>query len=336
MEFESGRKILKKHPQLLRTFVSGGSGWPPGTVTDDTQMTLFTIEGLIRASVRNHRGLGLTLSPVHHAYDRWLDTQQRSAPSGERDGWLQGEQWLYARRAPGNTCLGALRGARHGGPRITQYGVQAVNSSKGCGGVMRVAPFGLMPDSFGTDWVFDSATTAAGFTHGHPSGKLASGALAAIIHRICGGETLDAALDTAAELLSRHEGHEETSAALAGARELAALPPAQRPASVEQLGGGWVAEEALAIAVYVSLAYPAPEQVLDALALSVTHSGDSDSTGAICGNILGALHGEAALPAELASTVEGRAVILQLADDFVEEFSRTEPHPGFAKRYPSS
>ncbi|MFB6721365.1 ADP-ribosylglycohydrolase family protein [Kribbella sp. NPDC056345] len=328
VEFESGRKILKKHPQLLRTFVTGDAGWPPGTVTDDTQMTLFTIEGLIRAGVRKDRGLGLTLAPVHHAYDRWLDTQQRSAPSGERDGWLQAEQWLYARRAPGNTCLGALRGARHGGPRITQYGVQAVNNSKGCGGVMRVAPFGLLPETFSTEWVFDAAAEAAGYTHGHPTGKLASGALAAIIHQICGGAELDAALDTAADLLTRHEGHEETSTALAAAR--------RGPVRLEDLGGGWVAEEALAIAVYVALAYPAPEQFLDALALAVTHSGDSDSTGAICGNILGALHGEAALPAELASTVEGRAVILQLADDFVEEFSRTEPHPGFAARYPSS
>ncbi|TDD61191.1 ADP-ribosylglycohydrolase family protein [Kribbella antibiotica] len=336
VEFESGPKIRKEHPQLLRTFVSGGSGWPPGTITDDTQMTLFTIEGLIRASVRAHRGLGLTLAPVHHAYDRWLDTQQHSAPTGERDGWLQGEQWLYARRAPGRTCLAALRGSRHGGPRITQYGVEVVNDSKGCGGVMRVAPFGLLPDSFETEWVFDSAATAAGYTHGHPSGKLASGALAAIIHRICSGATLDAALDTAAELLTRHEGHEETSNALADARELAALPPAHRPATIEQLGGGWVAEEALAIPVYVSLIHQEPEQVLDALALAVTHSGDSDSTGAICGNILGALHGEAALPTELASTVEGRAVILQLADDFVDEFSRTESRPGFAKRYPSS
>ncbi|GAB3954416.1 hypothetical protein GCM10029976_096650 [Kribbella albertanoniae] len=336
VEFESGRKILKKHPQLLRTFVTGGAGWPPGTVTDDTQMTLFTIEGLIRAGVRSDRGLGLTLAPVHHAYDRWLDTQQRSAPSGERDGWLQAEQWLYARRAPGNTCLAALRGARHGGPRITQYGVQVVNDSKGCGGVMRVAPFGLLPDTFTTEWVFDAASETAGYTHGHPSGKLASGALAAIIHEICGGATLDTALDTAAELLTRYEGHEETSEALTDARELAALPPAHRPASVDQLGGGWVAEEALAIAVYVSLIHQEPEQFLDALALAVTHSGDSDSTGAICGNILGALHGEAALPAELAATVEGRAVVLQLADDFVEEFTRTQPHPGFAARYPSS
>ncbi|MFK4084474.1 ADP-ribosylglycohydrolase family protein [Kribbella sp. NPDC020789] len=335
VEFESGRKILAQHPGLLRTFVSGGAGWPPGTVTDDTQMTLFTVEGLIRASVRAHRGLGMTLAPVHHAYDRWLDTQQLSGPSGERDGWLQAEQWLYARRAPGNTCLSALLGARRGGPRITQYDVQAANDSKGCGGVMRVAPFGLMPEAFSTEWVFDAAATTAGYTHGHPSGKLASGALAATIHEICGGATLEAALDTTAALLATRKGHEETSTALAAARQ-AASGSSHGPDRVEQLGGGWVAEEALAIPVYVALIHQEPEQMLDALALAVSHGGDSDSTGAICGNILGALHGEAALPAELAAAVEGRAVILQLADDFVDEFTRTESRPGFARRHPSS
>ncbi|TCO32626.1 ADP-ribosylglycohydrolase [Kribbella steppae] len=341
VEFESGQSIVAAHPERLRTFVSGSAGWPPGTITDDTQMTLFTVEGLIRAGVRTDRGIGFTVAVVHHAYDRWLDTQTLQAPSGERDGWLQGEQWLYARRAPGNTCLSALTGARKGGDRIPQFGGQAANDSKGCGGVMRVAPFGLLPAKwFDRDWVFDSAADAAGYTHGHPTGKLASGALAVIIREICGGADLNAALDTTAAVLAERPDHLETSTALAAARQAAASGN-HGPATVEQLGGGWVAEEALAIAVYAALAYPEPEQFLDALALSVTHSGDSDSTGAICGNLLGALHGETALPAELVFTVEGRPVILQLADDFALEFSTPTrlhgdygPHTAWSTRYP--
>src|SRR5690242_313727 len=325
VEFEQGRAIVAAHPERLRSFVSGQAGWPPGTITDDTQMTLFTMEGLIRASVRTERGLGFTVPVVHHAYDRWMDTQLLPGPSGDRDGWLQGEQWLYARRAPGNTCLNALTETRNG-----PYGEQSVNGSKGCGGVMRVAPFGLLPDTYSTEWVFDAAAEAAGYTHGHPTGKLASGALAALVHEVCRGAGLAEALDVTAEVLAAREGHEETSEALADARELAALPSGQ--VTVEQLGGGWIAEEALAIGVYAALAYPESEQVLDALALAVTHSGDSDSTGAICGNILGALHGETALPSELAHAVEGRSVILQLADDFALEFSQADT--AWADRYP--
>ncbi|HET6297973.1 MAG TPA: ADP-ribosylglycohydrolase family protein [Kribbella sp.] len=342
VEFDDGRKIVAAHPGGLRMFVAGGDNWPAGTVTDDTQMTLFTVEGLIRAGVRTDRGLGFTVAVVHHAYDRWLDTQLLPGPSGKRDGWLQGEQWLYARRAPGNTCLSALSEARQGGDSIPQFGGQAVNESKGCGGVMRAAPFGLLPAKwFDAKWAFNAASEAAGYTHGHVTGKLASGALAAIIHEICRGADLNAALDSTQALLTQHPGHEETSTALAAARDLVVSGTAPGPDAVELLGGGWIAEEALAIGVYAALSYPEPEQFLDALALAVTHSGDSDSTGAICGNLLGALHGETALPAELVFSVEGRGVILQLADDLVLECTRASslhgeygPETGWRQRYP--
>ncbi|HEV7760495.1 MAG TPA: ADP-ribosylglycohydrolase family protein, partial [Acidimicrobiales bacterium] len=69
---------------------------------------------------------------------------------------------------------------------------------------------------------------------------------------------------------------------------------------------------------------PAPDQMLDALALAVSHGGDSDSTGSICGQLLGAGHGDGALPPALAFEVEGRGTILQLADDLVWEFTASE------------
>jgi ADP-ribosylglycohydrolase len=340
VEFTDGRTIVAAHPDRVRQFVAGGPGWPAGTITDDTQMTLFTVEGLIRAGVRTDRGIGFTVAVVHHAYDRWLDTQLLPGPSGQRDGWLQAEQWLYVRRAPGNTCLSALTTARQGGDKISQFGGQADNNSKGCGGVMRVAPFGLLP-KMSTEWAFQSAADAAGYTHGHVTGKLASGALAAIINEVNQGADLNAALDTTQALLAQQPGHEETSNALARARELASGDLGRGPVTVELLGGGWIAEEALAIGVYCALAYPEPDQFLDALALAVTHSGDSDSTGAICGNLLGVLHGETALPAALVFGVEGRGTILQLADDFVLEFTETNqlhgdygPQTDWTTRYP--
>ncbi|MEN3356865.1 MAG: hypothetical protein V7637_847, partial [Mycobacteriales bacterium] len=251
----------------------------------------------------------------------WLDTQLRPGPDGRHDGWLQAEQWLYARRAPGNTCLSALSAERAGADRLARFGGQAGNNSKGCGGVMRSAPFGLLPpvpDAVPT--AFGMAVRAAGYTHGHPTGKLASGALAAIIAGLVAGDDLQAALDAAVAELARHDGHGETTAALDKARRAARERPVAAE-TVAELGAGWVAEEALAIAVYAALAHPEPAAFLDALALAVTHGGDSDSTGAICGNILGALHGETALPPELAFAVEGRGTILQLADDFVWEFT---------------
>jgi ADP-ribosylglycohydrolase len=327
--------------------VSTPAGAKVGQVTDDTQMTLFTAEGMIRASVRAAcKGLGFTVGVLHHAYDRWLDTQLLEGPDGERDGWLIEERWLYAQRAPGTTCLSALTEARAGGRRITSFGTPARNDSKGCGGVMRSAPVGLLPPwdrAADEAWVFDVAAESAGFTHGHPTGQAASGALAVLIAALVRGEPLTRAVDTAlAVLRSRPSGH-ETAPKLELALRWAAEGRRATPALMEQLVEGWVAEEALAMAVYAALTHPGPDQVLDALGAAVTHSGDSDSTGAIAGNILGALHGDTALPAELVFKVEGRGTILQLADDFVYEFTEGHrlrgdygPHTGWLGRYPGS
>ncbi len=187
-----------------------------GRITDDTQMTLFTVEGMIRASVRTDRGLGFTVGVLHHAYDRWLDTQLQPGPDGERDGWLITERWLYSRRAPGNTCLSALEGPRGGRRRLEQFGDAARNQSKGCGGVMRSAPFGLLPPWSWTSpaWQFGAAAEAAGYTHGHPTGKLASGALAVLVGAILRGESLAEAVETTLRLLRLEDDHQETMRAI--------------------------------------------------------------------------------------------------------------------------
>jgi ADP-ribosylglycohydrolase len=339
VEFWPVERILAEYgEQGVRSYRDGA--WPAGTITDDTQMTLFTVDGLIGAGIRRDRGLGLTVGVVHRAYDDWLDTQQLPAPDPHERRLLRSQAWLYARRAPGNTCLTALRDARRGGARIPQYGTLAVNDSKGCGGVMRVAPFGLLPpDGAPAAWYLDAAAEAAGYTHGHPTGRLAAGALAAIVHHLVADAALPEAIDATLLLLSERRDHDETSLALRTAVELAA-DGEPNVAAVESLGGGWVAEEALAIAVYAALTFPAPEQFLDALSLAVTHTGDSDSTGSICGNILGTWHGETALPPELVFAVEGRATMLELASDFVLEFTRSErlhgeygPDTGWTSRY---
>jgi ADP-ribosylglycohydrolase len=270
-------------------------------VTDDTQMTLFTVEGMIRASQRGDR------SEVHLAYLRWLTTQQRSSPPPDVVGWLGREQWLYAQRAPGNACLSGLRSDR---PGTLDHPVNP--NSKGCGTVMRSAPFGLADDS--PERCFQYAVEGAVLTHGHPTGYLAAGTFAAIVRFLVEGRSLRDAVSGALEILVGHDHHEETRAAVKAA--LAAGPASAE--QVEQLGGGWVAEEALAIGLYCALAYPEPAGLRDALLLSVNHTGDSDSTGSICGNLLGTLHGNAALPQDWANQVEGRDTILKLADEFVD------------------
>jgi ADP-ribosylglycohydrolase len=304
-----------------------------GAVTDDTQMTLFTVDGLIRAHVRRDTGAWHPPTDVHAAYLRWAATQRDWGPDERKreDGWLAREEWLYARRAPGNACLSGLGDTRMGTVEKPKN-----PDSKGCGTVMRSAPFGLLV-GWEPQLVFQLAVECAAQTHGHPTGMLAAGATAAIVHALARGESLDTAVQRALVQLAARPGHEETTDALK--RALGAvrqgMPSAER---VESLGEGWVAEEALSIAVYCALV---AEDVRHGLLLAVNHGGDSDSTGAVCGNLLGVMHGETALPPGWVAELEGRATILQLADDFAMEMTQGPAlhspgasSPAWLDRYP--
>lgn len=277
-----------------------------GAITDDTQMTLFTAEGLLRAAVRrSNRGICHPTSVIHHAYLRWLKTQGYDPPFNVgMDGWLIGVRGLWSRREPGKTCIGALRSA-------DRSSLVARNDSKGCGGVMRVAPIGLIPH---VGEVFSLACEAAGCTHGHPTGKLAAGFLARLINLVVNGKNLEIALDLAEEELVTAPDHDETRRAVGQARMLAG-EGAPTPEKLERLGGGWVAEEALAISIYCTLVARSFE---DGVLLAVNHSGDSDSTGAITGNILGAMLGVESIPDRWLGALELRDEITRMAEDFFE------------------
>ncbi|NEC18604.1 ADP-ribosylglycohydrolase family protein, partial [Streptomyces parvus] len=63
------------------------------------------------------------------------------------------------------------------------------------------------------------------------------------------------------------------------------------------------------------------EDIRHGLRLAVNHSGPSRATGSVCGALLGALHGETALPPAWLAELEGWATLLELADDFAMEMT---------------
>ena len=303
-----------------------------GAITDDTQMTLWTAEGILRGIARSHdRGIGGPMSTIPRAYRRWLYTQDGELPErmesdvnrdvllGNDDsggdgswpsGWLIGVRALHSRRAPGNTCLSALR-AEYLGSRE-----RPLNNSKGCGGVMRIAPVALIEDTgmeFSADFAFRLACDAAVLTHGHPSGWLAAGALAHLLWLLGDDVALGEAARETVKHLHREPDAEEAIAALEAALKLSASAAANCAESIERLGEGWVAEEALAIALFAALR--AEGNFETGVRLAVNHSGDSDSTGSIAGQILGIMLGEGAIPARWLDVLELREEIGIIADD---------------------
>lgn len=187
-----------------------------GTVTDDTQMTMFTAEGLLQA-LRQRRE-GIEEKPevvVHRAYLRWLRTQQFGADlfeslGDDRSGWLIDVPALHARRAPGTTCVTSLCSGVMGRPG------RPFNASKGCGGVMRVAPCAMVKE-----WdPFELGCKVAAITHGHHTGYLAAGALAVIIRAVLEGHEVAKGVSAAIVKLVPEPGGEECLTALRNALAL--------------------------------------------------------------------------------------------------------------------
>ena len=316
VEFMSKESIKRKYgPGGIREYVEFPGG--EGAITDDTQMTLFTAEGLLRAKVRGvERGICAPVSVVHFAYLRWLKTQGIEPDCDStllNSGKLIEHEELFSRRAPGNTCLSALE---YGAPR-------AVNNSKGCGSVMRMAPVGLF---LAPDEAFHYGCEFSALTHGHPTAITAGGAFAMLIACLREGKSLELSLDLTEKHLEKLPESKET---------LAALRKARSAAHIEELGEGWVAEEALAIAVFCALKHTWDFAAGVIEAVNIT--GDSDSTGAMTGNILGVLNGEKKIPQNWMKNLREYALVSSMADDLscgIEKTPYGYATPEWEKKYP--
>jgi len=295
-------------------------------ISDDTQMTLFTAEGIVMGWNRAVAG-GMAADMevyVYDAYMNWLCTQGYNKEGMWRQfSYLMQCPELFHQRAPGGTCLGALLSGRMGSLR------EPANYSKGCGGVMRVAPVGFVGafsrryDDAPEDAALWQAAKIAAITHGHPMGYMSAAMLAEMIRLITleNGMTLEeialAALEKTERLLGADEApagmtlHGLTRKAIALSRE--DIDDVQ---AIHSLGGGWVGEEALAIALYCVLKYQTDFSAC--IRAAVNHDGDSDSTGAIAGNLLGAWLGVKGIGLEWLEPLEAWEAIETMARQLYE------------------
>lgn len=288
-------------------------------VSDDTQMTLFTANGLLVGTTRGcMRGImGTYPSYVAVAYREWYKTQIESYKHCNREFatcWLLNVPELFAERAPGTTCMSAIDAGCSGTPE------RPINNSKGCGGVMRVAPVGLYfgesrkppiaVDMIGAD--------IAALTHGHEMGYIPAAMLVHIIRLVSHNDEItlkEAVLDGMAAMkrIFTRSKHLPAFLELIGKAIELAEGNGDDLDAIHALGPGWCGDEALAVAVYCALKYS--DDFDKALIAAVNHGGDSDSTGAITGNILGAYLGLSGIPKKYTDNLELVDVLTELADD---------------------
>lgn len=316
VEFMNETSIIKEYGEsgIASYRLSNGKAH----ISDDTQMTMFTAAALIDAAA-----IGGYMENIERGYRGWYRTQTGGNVIGGNCGsWLgrlSGIPELYSTRAPGNTCLSALSSGKIGTIE------DPINCSKGCGGVMRVAPIGLMFANGNFPNVSQSGidmlgASAAAVTHGHELGYIPAAALVHIISLLARSDRLtiaDAVADSvitvrrlfgATDNVKLFHRLMEKSVALAegGADDLTAI---------HELGEGWVAEETLAIAIYCAVKYQ--DDFESAVCAAVNHNGDSDSTGAVCGNILGTALGYDNIPQRFKDDLEFHDTLIELADDLV-------------------
>lgn len=334
VEFMSRRAILSRYGERgITRFELDSNG--KALISDDTQMTLFTANGMLMGLTRGYmRGIGGRPEKyVVGAYLDWYYTQTGEAGMCWKHTWLRDLPEMAQLRAPGNTCLSACESLLRG--------EAVVNNSKGCGGIMRVASMALLDagyssrgdNAYSLEELAEAGGEIAECTHKHPLGFLPASLLTVLLYKVVpmtAKHVQEAIDDIVAETLDcldviykdkyasdKHYLRELTEKAV----QLAHSDISDADA-ILQLGEGWVAEETWAIALYCVIRHI--DSVEDAIIASVNHDGDSDSTGSVCGNIMGAIYGYEYIKnrnifcpngQELEDTLELSEIILALADD---------------------
>ena len=272
----------------------------PALVTDDTQMALAVGEALVAAGPLTPA----SFEPVlRQAFLDWAISPENN-------------------RAPGMTCLRACGNLAEGGP--WQDATQI--NSKGCGANMRVTPVGLVP-GLSDEQRSGAAQLQAGLTHGHPTGLAASELTAYAVHWLRGGlppqDLLPALRDRCTQ--QRKNYHEAwlgdlfTRSLASGPEDFIARGWDECAAALDRVtnalargsfagdpclatGAGWIAEEALATALYCYLI--SPDEPVAVLGRGAASSGDSDSIACLAGAFAGAALGLGAWPAPWTSQIE--------------------------------
>lgn len=278
IEFDSWNKIKTKY---------GNSGvqlknlpkdeW---VVSDDTQMTLFCLDAITPYIGKKEIDLDEVNEKIYKAYLDWNETQLYIFEMNLQSTLAKYEQ-LHSKEAPGRTCLEALRNKKMG--RMDRK----INDSKGCGGIMRVAPIAFLDLSLSD--TFKLGAMQAAITHTHTEGYYSAGFFAGLLHCLMNNNTIEESISKNIQELKSYPNHQNM---LAYINKI--IPHLNNDIILEHdnlvktIGAGWVGEEALGVALYALCKGVTFEKLID---ISINHEGDSDSTGSLAAQLFAAKNG---------------------------------------------
>jgi len=271
---------------------------PGDAITDDTQMTLFTLEGL---ALSQGKSMDERVQIMYESYLRWFNTQYGPGAIDEKIAHV-GELWmiddLYIMRAPGHACIDSLRSGCMG-TLDKQY-----NDSLGNGTVMRSAPFGFLINET-PEYVFELSMRCAAITHGHREAQIAAGIFSLIVYFLLRDDM--ELFNAEIQALSVYEGcinkidigHKrsgQTHTCVMDGRRCAKqfevfgshVFPHQR--FWNEIEHNWLAPQALGFALCNALSY-CSNDLPKIMQHTANIEKDSDTVASITGNLCGAMAG---------------------------------------------
>jgi ADP-ribosylglycohydrolase len=273
------RQIREKYgPIGLGDFVSR-HGHPPGSYSDDTQLTLAVARALLEAGEKS-------------------DEELIEAMAAQFVAWYKSPEMA---RGPGLSTMAACANLARGVP----WNQSGIREAKGCGAAMRVAPLGLYyyRDAERLQRIADQS---ARLTHLHPTGVAAAVVNAHAISRVLENVPVETLLDELVQLAGPLSDELET--ALNRVTECAGAEPETAFAAIGETGSG---EEVLASGLFCFLR--SPDDYRETVLAGVNSSGDSDSIAAMAGALSGAYNGIDAIPERWARGVENREELEKVA-----------------------
>jgi ADP-ribosylglycohydrolase len=240
-----------------------GPDHPPGTYTDDTQMTIAVAEALLATG---NDSLDELMEDLGYRFVQWAESADNN-------------------RAPGQTCMKGCQNIANGEP----WREAGDPSSKGCGSAMRVAPIGLYYQNL--EDVAKIARYSSLLTHRHPTAlEGATAAAIMVAMAINKAEPPEMFAEIERRCCSKCADFASTW------QKIPSLisEPSSRVLTEGGLGEGWVSEEAVASAMYCFWRHP--NDFYSAVLEAINTDGDSDSIGTIAGSVLGARLGIEAIP----------------------------------------
>ena len=283
-------KVVQRYGPGGITHFERRKRFPPGTITDDTQLTMSMANALIETGGGYSSDLVSAVSRHFIAWNKSPDTN----------------------RLPGPTCRQGCRNLELGIP----WYASGKMHKKGCGSAMRVSPIGIVFANHPNN-LDEAAATTTLLTHRDPTAQAAAIVSARLVAFALQSPDIAYFKQHVAEIVLANLPPNAMDAVDAVHRAISAqnLDPQTAFQTIGQgwrtpKGGGFIAEETVAGALYSVLS---TDTYQEAVLRAVNAGGDTDSVGAITGAIAGAVYGFDAIPQEWKSAVEKRKELEDMA-----------------------